>query len=89
MVSPANTYPGLTKPGREANEPNVYYPNGKRNYAGVVPADDLQGTVAANKQNHWEEKVYILDDQELYGKGLRISLRQLPEWAGSTWTRRD
>jgi branched-chain amino acid transport system substrate-binding protein len=49
MVSPANTYPGLTKPGKgEANEPNVYYPNGKRNYARVVPADDLQGVAAAN-----------------------------------------
>lgn len=72
MVSPANTYPGLTKPGKgEANEPNVYYPNSKRNFSRVVPADDLQGTAAAN----WAKllgvkKVYILDDQELYGKGL-------------------
>ncbi|NJL88615.1 MAG: branched-chain amino acid ABC transporter substrate-binding protein [Coleofasciculaceae cyanobacterium SM2_1_6] len=72
MVSPANTYPGLTKPGKgEKNEPEVYYPNGKRNYARVVPADDLQGAVAAN----WSKalgvkKVYILDDQELYGKGI-------------------
>jgi branched-chain amino acid transport system substrate-binding protein len=48
MVSPANTYPGLTKPGKgEANEPNVYYPSGKRTYARVVPADDLQGAVGA------------------------------------------
>ncbi len=72
MVSPANTYPGLTKPGKgEANEPDVYYPNKTRNYARVVPADDLQGNAAAN----WAKqlgvtKVYILDDQELYGKGL-------------------
>ena len=72
MVSPANTYPGLTKPGKgEANEPNVYYPNGKRNYARVVPADDLQGTLAANwAKSLGVKKVYILDDQELYGKGL-------------------
>lgn len=72
MVSPANTYPGLTKPGKgEPNEPNVYYPNGKRNYARVVPADDLQGVAAAK----WAKalgvkKVYVLDDTELYGKGL-------------------
>jgi branched-chain amino acid transport system substrate-binding protein len=72
MVSPANTYPGLTKPGKgEANEPNVYYPNAKRNYARVVPADDLQGVAAANwAKSLGVKKVYILDDQELYGKGL-------------------
>src|SRR3990170_7079213 len=27
MISPANTYPGLTKPGKgEADEPGIYYP---------------------------------------------------------------
>ncbi len=72
MVSPANTYPGLTKPGKgEKNEPNTYYPNGKRNYARVVPADDLQGAAAANwTKSLGAQKVYILDDQELYGKGI-------------------
>jgi len=72
MISPANTYPGLTKPGKgEPNEPDIYYPNGVRNYARVVPADDLQGAVAAN----WAKQVgatnvYILDDTELYGHGI-------------------
>jgi len=72
MISPANTYPGLTKPGKgEANEPDIYYPTGVRNYARVVPADDLQGAVAAN----WAKQlgvsnVYILDDTELYGHGI-------------------
>ncbi len=72
MVSPANTYPGLTKPGMgEPNEPNIYYPNGKRNYARVVPTDDLQGAAAANwAKSLGAKKVFILDDQELYGKGL-------------------
>lgn len=72
MVSPANTYPGLTKPGLgEPNEPAVYYPNGKRNYSRVVPADDLQGSAGANwAKSLGVKKVYILDDQELYGKGL-------------------
>jgi branched-chain amino acid transport system substrate-binding protein len=72
MVSPANTYPGLTKPGKgEPNEPNVYYPNGKRNYARVVPADDLQGVAAAKwAKALGAKKVYVLDDTELYGKGL-------------------
>jgi len=72
MVSPANTYPGLTKPGTgEAKEPDVYYPNKKRNYARVVPADDLQGVAAAKwAKSLGVKKVYILNDQELYGKGL-------------------
>ncbi|MGE5659202.1 MAG: branched-chain amino acid ABC transporter substrate-binding protein [Actinomycetota bacterium] len=72
MVSPANTYPGLSKPGKgEAKEPNVYYPNGKRNFTRVVPADDIQGSVAAKwAKDLGVQKVYILDDQELYGKGI-------------------
>jgi branched-chain amino acid transport system substrate-binding protein len=72
MISPSNTYPGLTKPGKgEENEPDVYYPNGKRNYTRVVPADDLQGAVAAKwSQELGVTSVYILDDAELYGKGI-------------------
>lgn len=72
MVSPANTYPGLTKPGTgEKNEPDTYYPSGKRNFTRVVPADDLQGSAAANwTKTLGATKVYILDDQELYGKGI-------------------
>jgi branched-chain amino acid transport system substrate-binding protein len=71
MVSPANTAVGLTKPGGEPGEPNKYYPSGKRNYARVVPADDLQGSAGANwAKSLGVKRVYILDDQELYGKGL-------------------
>ena len=72
MISPANTYPGLTKPGKgEANEPNAYYPTGKRNYCRVVPADDLQGAVGAGwAKSLGAKKAYVLDDTQLYGKGL-------------------
>ena len=74
MVSPANTNPGLTKPGKgdaKKGEPDVYYPNGKRNYARVVAADDIQGAVAANwAKSLGVTSVYILDDAELYGKGV-------------------
>src|SRR2546427_1137 len=50
MISPANTYAGLTKDashGAEADEPGKYYPGGTRNYARVVTADDVQGAVDA------------------------------------------
>ncbi|MBK9713487.1 MAG: branched-chain amino acid ABC transporter substrate-binding protein [Kouleothrix sp.] len=72
MISPANTYPGLTKTtGAEAGEPDKYYPNGKRNYTRVVPADDIQGSAAANWAKELGVKtVYILHDTETYGKGL-------------------
>lgn len=73
MVSPANTYPGLTKPGKgEPDEPGKYYPDGcKHNYFRVVPADDLQGKVAADwAKELGATKVYVLDDTEIYGKGV-------------------
>ena len=73
MVSPANTYPGLTEggPGTEAGEPDNYYPSGTRNYARVVWNDQFQG--AANAQYAKElglKKVFILNDGETYGLGI-------------------
>jgi len=60
MVSPANTYVGLTHagPGTAAGEPGKYYPTGKRNYARVVAADDFQGAADATlaKQLKLSEK---------------------------------
>src|SRR4051812_16549721 len=72
MVSPGNTYPGLTKPGTgTAGEPWVYYPLGIRNYFRVVPADDLQGAAAAAYAKQLGAKsAYVLDDTELYGHGI-------------------
>lgn len=73
MISPANTYAGLTKPGKgEAGEPDKFYPSGTRNYTRVVAADDVQGAVDAKfmKDQLGVTSVYILDDQELYGKGV-------------------
>ena len=72
MISPANTNPGLTKADKDL--PGVtdsYYPTGARSYTRVVAADDIQGKVAANFVKSLEATtVYILDDQELYGKGI-------------------
>ncbi len=76
MISEANTWPGLTKKIEgmtEANEPDVYYPTGKRNYVRVVPTDDLQGSLAAQwAKDLGAKKVYILDDTELYGHGIAL-----------------
>ncbi|MEJ7840719.1 MAG: branched-chain amino acid ABC transporter substrate-binding protein [Rubrobacter sp.] len=71
MVSPANTYIGLTKAGGEPDEPDKYYPTGERNYSRVIVADDKQGQAgAALMEEEDVESVYILDDKETYGKGL-------------------
>lgn len=72
MISPANTYTGLTKPGLgEANEPAVYRPSGVVNYFRVVPADDIQGKAAAEWMTRLGgQTVYVLDDRGLYGKGI-------------------
>ena len=50
MVSPANTYVGLTTtgPGTAPGEPGKYYPTGKRNYARVVAQDQYQGAADAH-----------------------------------------
>src|ERR687889_2465237 len=70
MVSPANTYIGLTKEGGESDEPEKYYPTGERNYARVIVADDKQGAAGAKlMEEEGMESVYIFDDKQTYGKG--------------------
>jgi branched-chain amino acid transport system substrate-binding protein len=72
MVSPANTAPSLTKQGfGEQNEPAVYRPSGKISYFRVVPTDDVQGAVAADyAKDIGSKKVFVLNDREVYGKGV-------------------
>jgi branched-chain amino acid transport system substrate-binding protein len=72
QITPANTYPGLTKKrGAAPGEPEIYRPLGFVNYFRVVPADDIQGAVGAKwAKQRGAKKVYILNDQELYGKGI-------------------
>jgi branched-chain amino acid transport system substrate-binding protein len=73
-ITPANTYPGLTRavPGvTSEGEPDIYRPTGSVNYFRTHGADDLQGAAGAA----WAKcmgmtKVYILDDRQLYGKGI-------------------
>lgn len=72
MISPANTAVGLTKPGLgDANEPDIYRPSGKVTYFRVVPADDIQGPLSADwAKEMGVESVYVLDDKQVYGRGL-------------------
>jgi branched-chain amino acid transport system substrate-binding protein len=72
MISPACTWPGLTKPGKgDSGEPEKHRPTGKINFTRVVPADDLQGPLGADwAKSMGVKKVYILHDNEVYGKGI-------------------
>jgi branched-chain amino acid transport system substrate-binding protein len=73
MVSPANTYPGLTEggPGTEQGEPDNYYPTGTRNYARVVWNDQFQGAAGALlAQELGLKKTFVLNDAETYGLGI-------------------
>jgi branched-chain amino acid transport system substrate-binding protein len=83
MISPANTYIGLTKPSPDPSEPEKYYPTGERNYTRVIVADDEQGQAGALlMQDEGVESVYILDDKETYGKGLADELQKSAEELG-------
>jgi branched-chain amino acid transport system substrate-binding protein len=79
VVSPANTYVGLTHsgPGTAAGEPGKYYPTGKRNYIRIVAADDFQGAADAMlaKNVLHAKSVFILNDKEAYGLGVATNLR--------------
>ncbi len=84
MISPANTWPGLTKPGKgDAGEPDKYRPGGKINYCRVVPADDIQGVVGADwAKKLGVKKVFLLDDREVYGKGIADLFKARAEQIG-------
>jgi branched-chain amino acid transport system substrate-binding protein len=83
MVSPAATALGLTKPSSDPSEPDKYYPTGERNYTRVIVADDKQGRAGALwMRDLGVKRVYILDDQETYGKGLADQFQQNAEASG-------
>ena len=85
MVSPANTYPGLTEggPGTETGEPDNYYPTGNRNYARVVWNDQFQGAAGALLAKELNlKRVFVLNDSETYGLGIATLFAQYAEKQG-------
>lgn len=77
MISPSNTYVGLTKKIEgvtAAGEPDQYYKaTGKRNYCRTCSTDDRQAAVGVTyAQELGVKKVYVLDDTQLYGHGIAV-----------------
>ena len=73
MVSPTNTDVGLTQGGPVApGEPAKYSPSGRRTYARVIAADNVQGPALATfaKNDLKLRKVFVLDDGQRYGAGV-------------------
>ena len=74
MISPANTYVGLTTSLAGASapgEPQKYYPTGNRTYLRIVPRDSIQGAsdLLAMKQAGCT-KVAVANDKTPYGAGI-------------------
>jgi branched-chain amino acid transport system substrate-binding protein len=75
MLSPANTYGCLTEPCA-GDEPEKYYPSGKRTYARVAPSDPNQGALQAKlMQSKGVKSLYILNDKEAYGLGVAKNVK--------------
>jgi ABC-type branched-subunit amino acid transport system substrate-binding protein/streptogramin lyase/predicted Ser/Thr protein kinase len=73
MVSPTNSYIGLTRPDPSAPKGQLagLYPRGVRNYARVYPLDNAHAAAAAIfVQSLGARKVYVLDDRDSYGEQL-------------------
>jgi branched-chain amino acid transport system substrate-binding protein len=85
MVSPANTYVGLTKPTGVAGEPQKYFPTGKRNYARVAVPDNFQGAADAQfLKGKGVTSVYVLNDGEAYGTGIANNFANAAKALGIT-----
>ena len=72
MISPCNTYPGLTRPFGPG-EPDKHYPTGRRNYLRIALSDDLQGLFAAR----WAaelgvRRAFVVHDSQPCGRGVAL-----------------
>jgi branched-chain amino acid transport system substrate-binding protein len=78
-VTPANTYVGLTRSeGAAPDEPGKYYPGGERTFGRVVPADNVQAAALVNYMTRSGcRRLWILDDTEVFGKGLATQVSKI------------
>jgi branched-chain amino acid transport system substrate-binding protein len=84
QISPSNTYVGLTRSeGADKGEPDKYYPAGKRTFGRVVPADHIQAAAQVTYQKDQGcKKTYIVNDKEVYGKGIAVQVANIAKAQG-------
>jgi branched-chain amino acid transport system substrate-binding protein len=90
VVSPANTYVGLTHagPGSAAGEPSIYYPTGKRGYARLVGADDVQADADATLARALGiTRLFVVNDGRAYGIGIATDVARAAKKLGLTVVR--
>jgi branched-chain amino acid transport system substrate-binding protein len=85
MVSPADTYGGLTHKTPAFGEPDKYFPTGARNYARVAVPDGYQAAAAAlfARSKAWK-KIYVLNDGTPYGEAMASSFASAAKALGIT-----
>jgi branched-chain amino acid transport system substrate-binding protein len=68
---PSASWPGLTRPGWDAGEPDRYNPSGTRNFVRLIPPDDEQGAAAAQwAAREGKRHAVALHDGSSYSVGL-------------------
>jgi branched-chain amino acid transport system substrate-binding protein len=79
QISPSNTYVGLTRPeGAEKDEPDRYRPTERLSYGRVIPADHTQAhALLAYARDRGRRRVALVDDGEVYGRGLARMMKSL------------
>ena len=79
QVSPSNTYVGLTRSeGADKGEPQKYQPSGSKTFGRVVPADHIQAAAQVSyMKDQGVKKIYILNDKEVYGKGIADQVEKI------------
>jgi branched-chain amino acid transport system substrate-binding protein len=85
LVSPGNTYLGLTRegPGVADGHPEELYPTAQRTYLRLAPADDAQAAaLALVAQRAGARSVFALHDGDDYGKGLAEAFSQAAQSLG-------
>jgi branched-chain amino acid transport system substrate-binding protein len=85
MISPSATYVGLTRPGPGvvAGDPARFQPSGRRNFARVVPADDVQGAAGVlYARRLGARRMFVLHDDGDFGRGLAADVQAASARAG-------
>ena len=77
QISPAETNPSLTKPPDATAQYRRAHPD-QINYFRVCTTDDIQGPAGADYafKNLKKRKAFIVDDNEIYGKGIAATFEQ-------------
>jgi branched-chain amino acid transport system substrate-binding protein len=86
QVSPASPYVGLTSSlDAGQDEPNRFYPSGRRTFGRLQPGDKVQGAAQAQLMKLLGvQRVYVLDDQDPFEVPLADIVAQDAAGAGIT-----